>query len=79
MLSVHVDRRKMSLLIDLGCGTRRFTDLLAAHFGVRVIGIDPSSKMIEQARGKPAKRDVSFRQGSAEALPPRATASHDLG
>ena len=69
LLSVHVDRRKMSLLIDLGCGTGRFTYLLAAHFRVRVIGIDPSSKMIEQARRKPARGDLTFRQGSAEALP----------
>jgi cyclopropane fatty-acyl-phospholipid synthase-like methyltransferase len=28
----------MSLVIDLGCGTGRFSELLAAHFGVQVIG-----------------------------------------
>ena len=68
LLLPYIDRQTMSLLIDLGCGTGRFTDLLA-FFGVRVIGIDPSIKMIEQARRKPAKGDVTFRQGSAEALP----------
>jgi ubiquinone/menaquinone biosynthesis C-methylase UbiE len=42
LLSVHIDRAGMSLVIDLGCGTGRFSELLAAHFGVQVIGIDPS-------------------------------------
>jgi ubiquinone/menaquinone biosynthesis C-methylase UbiE len=39
LLSVHIDRAEMSLVIDLGCGTGRFSELLAAHFGVQVIGI----------------------------------------
>jgi trans-aconitate methyltransferase len=43
----------MSLVIDIGCGTGRFSELLAAHFGVRVIGIDPSLKMLDEARCKP--------------------------
>jgi SAM-dependent methyltransferase len=42
LLSVHTDRADMSLVIDLGCGTGRFSEILAAHFGVQVIGIDPS-------------------------------------
>ena len=37
LLSVHVDRADISLVIDLGCGTGRFSELLAAHFGVQVI------------------------------------------
>src|SRR5215510_1308022 len=68
LLSVHVDRAEMSLVIDLGCGTGRFSELLAAHFGVQVIGIDPSLKMLDQARRKPAI-DVVYCQGLAEALP----------
>src|ERR1700736_394507 len=69
LLSVHIDRAEMSLVIDLGCGTGRFSELLAAHFGVQVIGIDPSHKMVDQARRKPATGSVVYRQGSAEALP----------
>src|SRR5215469_7251685 len=68
LLSVHVDRAEISLIIDLGCGTGRFSELLAAHFGVQVIGIDPSLKMLDQARRKPAI-DVVYCQGLAEALP----------
>jgi ubiquinone/menaquinone biosynthesis C-methylase UbiE len=69
LLSVHVDRAAISLVIDLGCGTGRFSELLAAHFGVQVMAIDPSQKMVDQARRKPATGNVVYRQGSAEALP----------
>jgi len=71
LLSVHIDRAEMSLVIDLGCGTGRFSELLAAHFGVQVIGIDPSLKMVAQARRKPTIGNVAYWQGSAEALPLR--------
>ena len=53
LLSVHVGRTRISLVVDLGCGTGRFSELLAAHFGVQVVGIDPSQKKLEQARHKP--------------------------
>src|ERR1700674_2653603 len=69
LLSVNIDRAAISLIIDLGCGTGRFSELLATHFGVEVIGIDPSQKMVDQARRKPATGSVVYRQGSAEALP----------
>jgi len=45
-----------------------FSELLAAHFGVQVIGIDPSQKMLDQARCKPAAGNVVYRQAAAEAL-----------
>jgi ubiquinone/menaquinone biosynthesis C-methylase UbiE len=64
LLSVRIDRAAISLVIDLGCGTGRFSELLAAHFGVQVIGIDPSQKMVDQARRKPATGNVVYRQGS---------------
>jgi SAM-dependent methyltransferase len=69
LLAVHIDQSTISLVIDLGCGTGRFAELLAAHLGVQVIGIDPSHKMVEQTRRKPATGKVTYRQGSAEALP----------
>ena len=69
LLSAQIDRSAVSLIIDLGCGTGRFSELLAAHFEARVIGIDPSRKMVDQARLKPATGNVVYRQGAAEALP----------
>ena len=69
LLSVHIDRAAISLVIDLGCGTGRFSEILAEHFGVQVIGIDPSRKMVDQARRKPVTGNVVYRQVSAEMLP----------
>ena len=39
LLSAHVDRTAISLVADLGCGTGRFTEMLAAELGARVIGL----------------------------------------
>jgi ubiquinone/menaquinone biosynthesis C-methylase UbiE len=69
LLSVDVAQTGMSLVVDLGCGTGRFSEILATHFGCQVIGIDPSRKMVEQARRKPTKGNISYRQGPAEAIP----------
>jgi ubiquinone/menaquinone biosynthesis C-methylase UbiE len=69
LLAEHIDRSMVSLIIDLGCGTGRFSELFAAHFGVQVIGVDPSQKMLDQARLKPASDRVTYQRGSAEAIP----------
>jgi ubiquinone/menaquinone biosynthesis C-methylase UbiE len=69
LLSAHVDRRTVSVVVDLGCGTGRFTEMLAVHFDAKVIGIEPSRRMIDQARRKPVPKNVEFRQSSADALP----------
>jgi ubiquinone/menaquinone biosynthesis C-methylase UbiE len=69
LLSEHVDRTAISLVVDLGCGTGRFSEMLAAELGARVIGFDPSEKMIHQARRKPATSPVVFGRASAHELP----------
>jgi SAM-dependent methyltransferase len=69
LLSAYIDPTATSLIVDLGCGTGRFSDLLAAHFGVQVIGIEPSSKMIDHACRKPVTGAVTYRHGSAEGIP----------
>jgi SAM-dependent methyltransferase len=69
LLSVYVDRTATPLIVDLGCGTGRFSQLLAAYFDVEVIGIDPSQKMIDEARRKPVAGKVGYRQGPAEEIP----------
>jgi len=69
LLSNHIDRSTVSLIADLGCGTGRFSESLAQHFGACVIAIDPSEKMLDQARCKLETRDVVLLRASAEALP----------
>jgi SAM-dependent methyltransferase len=69
LVSDYIDPDATSLIVDLGCGTGRFSELLARKFAGQVVGIDPSAKMVEQARRKPAPGNVSFRRGSGEALP----------
>ena len=56
-------------LLDLGCGTGRFSEILAAEFGARIIGFDPSESMIDQARQKSATGMIEFERGSAHELP----------
>ena len=64
-----------SLIVDVGCGTGRFSGPLAARFSARVLGIDPSERMLDVARQKTSSDRVEFHQSSAELLPlPPATA-----
>jgi len=50
-LSRHTKKISSSKrILDLGCGTGRFSAALRARFEAEVIGIDPSKKMLEQAR-----------------------------
>jgi len=69
LLSAHVDRTAISLVVDLGCGTGRFCEMLAAELDARVIGLDPSEKMIDRARRKSATSLVVFGRASAHELP----------
>ena len=55
-------------ILDLGCGTGRYAGALAEHFGASVVAIDPSEKMLAEARRKhPA--GVRHLRGDGEALP----------
>jgi cyclopropane fatty-acyl-phospholipid synthase-like methyltransferase len=42
----HIDRHialsPRPTILDLGCGTGRFADALAAHFEAMILGLDPS-------------------------------------
>jgi SAM-dependent methyltransferase len=63
-------------LLDVGCGTGRFTHGLSQTFGCPVIGIEPSQAMLEVARHT-ATEDVTWLRGYADGLP-LADASADL-
>ncbi len=53
-------------VLDLGCGTGRFTTFLADVFGAPVIGVDASPDMLRERIGGAA---LSFVAGDASALP----------
>lgn len=57
--------------IDVGCGTGIFTRQMADRLPdtMRVIGLEPSEPMREQARHGSARANIDYRLGSAEALP----------
>ncbi len=57
-------------IIDLGCGTGRFTFLLEDYHPKKIIGMDISSEMIDMARmfGKDKKSTIEFIQNDIEDL-----------
>lgn len=57
------------LVVDLGCGTGRFLPTLSGAFASDVIGMDPSQKMLREARRGNARHQLCV--ASAEALPIR--------
>ena len=60
---------RVSTIVDLGCGTGRFSEGLARRFDACVVGIDPSAKMLAQAREKRRLPRVHYQRGNAEAIP----------
>jgi ubiquinone/menaquinone biosynthesis C-methylase UbiE len=69
VISSCVGKQRINTILDLGCGTGRFSEALAAHFEAEVVGIDPSKKMLEQARRKLRDRRVRYELGRGEAIP----------
>lgn len=60
--------RGISVIVDLGCGTGRYSEALAAFFNARVVAIDPSDTMLAEARKKATGR-VTYAKGCGEQLP----------
>ena len=56
-------------ILDLGCGTGRFSDPLAVRFDATVIGLDPSAKMLAEAAGKRTHGAVRLARAAGEAIP----------
>ena len=65
----HVDGRSIHRILDLGCGTGRFSEALAAQFNVEVAGVDPSVKMLRVASEKRRHPLVYYERGRAEQIP----------
>jgi ubiquinone/menaquinone biosynthesis C-methylase UbiE len=56
-------------VLDLGAGTGRFSALLAGAFDARVVGVEPSGKMRDEAERGSAHPRVVYRDGSAASIP----------
>lgn len=52
--------------LDIGCGTGNYTITLA-HKGINMVGVEPSTLMLEQAKTK--SQSVKWQLGSAENIP----------
>lgn len=71
----ELDLRPDSVALDVGCGAGSTSFRLATHFGLQVLGVDPSQHNLDAARE--ARRDlpeeiasrVTFGRGSAIELP----------
>jgi ubiquinone/menaquinone biosynthesis C-methylase UbiE len=67
--AAQLEGRSITRILDLGCGTGRFSQALAARFNAEVIGLDPSVRMLERARDKQHDGRVHYQRGCAEAIP----------
>jgi ubiquinone/menaquinone biosynthesis C-methylase UbiE len=77
VVAAHVESGNVRTVLDLGCGTGRFSEGLAEQFTAEVVGIDPSSKMLGQAQIHRTHPRVFYARGSAEFIPVK-TDSVDL-
>jgi ubiquinone/menaquinone biosynthesis C-methylase UbiE len=69
VVASHVKDQRLETILDLGCGTGRFAEGLRARFDAEVIGIDPSKKMLEQARSKQPDARIRYEAGRGESIP----------
>ncbi|MFD1156978.1 class I SAM-dependent methyltransferase [Roseovarius aestuarii] len=65
----NIPAEDIASIVDLGCGTGRYTSVLAEAFEATVVGVDPSKKMLHQARSKSTSGKTSFEHASGEAIP----------
>src|SRR5258706_11769592 len=64
----HINPLNINTIIDLGCGTGRFTAALTDYFHCNVIGIDPSYKMSTVASESISSNKVKIINGTAEEM-----------
>src|SRR5262245_16220782 len=68
-ISEYANGQRIVRILDLGCGTGRFSQVLASHFNAVVVGLDPSQKMLERATRKQHGCRIHYARGRAEAVP----------
>lgn len=57
----------LKLIVDFGCGTGQATKELV-KYGEKVVGVDPSEVMLNQAREEVPAKNVDFKQGNDKTL-----------
>lgn len=62
----------IGVILDLGCGTGRFSQALASYFDAEVVGVDPSIKMLEQASAKLHGDRIRYVMRCGEQIPLRS-------
>ena len=81
LLSVYIERADMALVIDLGCGTGRFSELMALHSVSKWIGVSRDAgyrrRLGEPLKNPPSRglslarlSDDDFQQGMAATRTP---------
>ena len=71
----RIPQEQIQTIIDIGCGTGRFSAALADLLDAKVIGIDPSETMLAKARENVHHPKVTFQEGKAESLPAKDTSA----
>lgn len=56
-------------VIDLGCGTGAYSELLAEHLAASVVGVEPSARMREEAERCHPHPRVRYVEGTGERIP----------
>ena len=67
-LKSSIPEQEIRKILDLGCGTGRFTAALGKAFECSVIGVEPSSAMLKVAMSQ-NELNVEWKQGQAENIP----------
>lgn len=68
-VSPFVPIAQRARILDLGCGTGRFSILFAEAFQAHILGIEPSRRMLAAARSGARAANLSYAVGAAERIP----------
>lgn len=68
-IAKNIPKKKIKTILDLGCGTGRFTFPLHEFFNAVVYGIDPSNRMLSKSKTKNKTKKIHFKKGQGERIP----------
>jgi len=66
-----ITQARPTTLLDLGCGTGRFSSLFAERLPARVIGLDPALSMLRAAAKSGGRENLFYGVARGEAIPLR--------